>query len=189
MTIPLDEAYDDLPEEAKRRIEHLRVVHRYDSSHKRGRVVTLAAAEVSTLPEVVHPLVRVHPESGRKGLYLNPNRMEGIVGMAQDEGDRLLDQLFEHATQPTYQYRHKWLDGDIVIWDDRCTMHKANPDIPAGERRLMHRMVPTKTRSPALASQGFSDLPLAVAASCHVSVTDAGVRLPASSWRCRWLHR
>lgn len=134
-------AYEDLPEETKRRIEGLQVVHRYDSSRKRGRVVSLAATEAASFPEVVHPLVRVHPESGRKGLYLNPNRMEGIVGMAAEESNRLLDGLFEHATQPKYQYRHKWLPGDLVIWDDRCTMHKANADLPVDERRLMHRLV------------------------------------------------
>jgi taurine dioxygenase len=103
-------------------------------------VVSLSTTEAATLPEVTHPLVRVHPESGRKGLYLNPNRMEVIVGMDAQASDRLLGELFEHATQPKYQYRHKWRDGDIVIWDDRCTMHKANSDIPPGERRLMHRI-------------------------------------------------
>jgi taurine dioxygenase len=134
-------AYDDLPDETKRQIEPLQVIHRYDSSRKRGRVVTLSGAEAATMPEVIHPLVRVHPDSQRRALYLNPNRMETIVDMDEDESDRLLNALFEHATQPKYQYRHRWLAGDIVIWDDRCTMHKANPDIPRGERRLMHRMV------------------------------------------------
>ena len=134
-------AYEDLDEATRHRIEPLRVVHAYDSSRKRGRVVTLSQTEASTMPQVVHPLVRVHPESKRKALYLNPNRMETIIGMEAGASDRLLNALFEHATQPKYQYRHRWLAGDIVIWDDRCTMHKANPDIPRGERRLMHRMV------------------------------------------------
>ncbi len=134
-------AYDDLPDATKQRIDGLQVLHCYDSSRKRGRVVSLAGAEATQLREAVHPLVRVHPESGRKALYLNPNRMERILGMEPEESDPLLDALFEHATQPKYQYRHKWLDGDIVIWDDRCTMHKANADIPANERRLMHRIV------------------------------------------------
>ncbi len=132
---------DDLPAQTKRRIQDFRVVHRYDSSRKRGRVVALSATEASTLPEVAHPLVQVHPESGHKGLYSNPNRVEVIVGMPQEESERLLDSLFENVTQPKYQYRHTWRDGDIVIWNDRCTMHKANADIPSGERRLMHRMV------------------------------------------------
>ena len=67
--------------------------------------------------------------------------MEQIVGLAREESDRLLDELIAHATQPKYQYRHVWRPGDIVIWDNRCTMHKANADYPTGERRLMHRVI------------------------------------------------
>ena len=93
------------------------------------------------MPEATHPLVRTHPETRRKSLYLNPNRMERIVGLERDESDRLLDELITHATQMKYQYRHVWRQGDIVIWDNRCTMHKANADYPEGERRLMHRVI------------------------------------------------
>ena len=67
--------------------------------------------------------------------------MERIVGLEQAESDRLLDELIAHATQLKYQYRHVWRQGDIVIWDNRCTMHKANADYPEGERRLMHRVI------------------------------------------------
>ena len=69
------------------------------------------------------------------------NRMERIVGLEREESDRLLDELITHAIQPKYQYRHVWRQGDIVIWDNRCTMHKANADYPDGERRLMHRVI------------------------------------------------
>ena len=93
------------------------------------------------MPEATHPLVRTHPETRRKSLYLNPNRMERIAGLERDESDRLLDALITHATQMKYQYRHVWRPGDIVIWDNRCTMHKANADYPDGERRLMHRVI------------------------------------------------
>ena len=130
-------AYDGLPTATRQRIADLRVVHKWESTRKRNVVATLPKA----LPDAVHPLVRTHPETGRKTLYLNPNRMEEIVGMARAESDALLDDLIEHATQPQYQYRHKWRRGDIVIWDNRCTMHKANADYPAGERREMHRIV------------------------------------------------
>jgi taurine dioxygenase len=67
--------------------------------------------------------------------------MSHIAGMERAESDRLLDALTQHAIQPQYQYRHKWRRGDIVIWDNRCTMHKANADYPAGARRLMHRII------------------------------------------------
>jgi taurine dioxygenase len=130
-------AYDGLPGETKARIAKLRVVHKWDSSRKGTRVATLPSA----LPDAVHPLVRTHPETGRKALYINPNRMEAIVGLARAESDALLDELITHAIQPQYQYRHHWRQGDVVIWDNRCTMHKANADYPAGERRLMHRIV------------------------------------------------
>jgi taurine dioxygenase len=133
--------YEDLPAETQARIVNLRVIHKYDSSRKGNRVAKRTAAEEAQTPDVVHPLVRTHPETGRKALYLNPNRMEQIVGMERDESDRLLDELIAHATQPKYQYRHKWQNGDIVVWDNRCTMHKANADYPEGSRRFMHRLI------------------------------------------------
>jgi taurine dioxygenase len=134
-------AYADLPAETKACIDGLKVVHKYSSSRKLTHVSTRPAEEMSAMPAATHPLVRTHPETGRKSLYLNPNRMERIVGLERDESDRLLDELITHATQMKYQYRHVWRQGDIVIWDNRCTMHKANADYPDGERRLMHRVI------------------------------------------------
>lgn len=134
-------AYDDLPAETCRRIDPLRVVHKYHSRRQITDVSTRPAEEMAAMPEATHPLVRTHPETGRKALYLNPNRMDRVVGLDEAESDRLFDALIEHATQPKYQYRHKWRKGDVVIWDNRCTMHKANADYPDGERRLMHRVI------------------------------------------------
>ena len=81
------------------------------------------------------------PETRRQALYMNPNRMSHVVGLERAESDRLLDELTRHAIEPRYQYRHKWRRRDIVIWDNRCTMHKANADYPADARRLMHRII------------------------------------------------
>jgi len=134
-------AYDDLSPEMKRRIGDLKVVHSYDSPRKGTAIATLRADEAAQLPDVVHPLVRRHPETHRQALYMNPNRMSHVVGMERAESNRLLDELVRHAIQPQYQYRHKWRRGDIVIWDNRCTMHKANADYPAGAKRLMHRII------------------------------------------------
>jgi len=134
-------AYDDLAPEMKARISDLKVVHQYDSPRKGTAVATLRADELAALPDAVHPLVRRHPETHRRALYMNPNRMSHILGLGGAESDRLLDELIRHATQVQYQYRHKWRRGDIVIWDNRCTMHKANADYPAGARRLMHRII------------------------------------------------
>ncbi len=134
-------AYDDLPAETQRRINPLKVVHRYHSSRKLTYVSTRPAEEMAAMPEATHPLVRTHPETHRRSLYLNPNRMEYVVGLDRADSDRLLDELIAHATQMKYQYRHVWRQDDIVIWDNRCTMHKANADYPDGERRLMHRVI------------------------------------------------
>ena len=134
-------AYDDLSTEMKRRIAGLKVVHKYDSPRKGTAIATLKRDEAAQLPDVVHPLVRRHPETHRQALYMNPNRMSHILGLEHTESDGLLDELTQHAIQPRYQYRHKWQRGDIVIWDNRCTMHKANADYPAGSRRLMHRII------------------------------------------------
>ncbi|HUC68849.1 MAG TPA: TauD/TfdA family dioxygenase [Stellaceae bacterium] len=134
-------ACEDLPAEMRQKIAPLRVIHKYDSSRKGTRIAALTTAEAQTVPDVVHPLVRTHPEAGRKALYMNPNRMEAVVGLERAESDALLDALVRHATQPRYQYRHQWRPGDILIWDNRCTMHKANGDYPEGARRLMHRII------------------------------------------------
>lgn len=134
-------AYDGLSPALRRRVDGLKVVHTYDSSRKGTRIAKLSAAEASALPAIIHPLVRTHPETGRRALYMNPNRMEAVVGMARAESDALLDALTAHATRPEYQYRHRWRQGDILIWDNRCTMHKANADYPVGSRRVMQRLM------------------------------------------------
>ena len=134
-------AYADLPAETKARIDPLKVIHTYSSSRKLTHVSTRPAEEMAAMPEATHPLVRTHPETRRKSLYLNPNRMERIVGLERD-GERPAARRADHpSTQTKYQYRHVWRQGDIVIWDNRCTMHKANADYPDGERRLMHRVI------------------------------------------------
>jgi taurine dioxygenase len=138
-------AYDDLPEDRKRLLEGMKVVHRYRSTRKGTSARELKPEEEASLPEVLHPIVRTHPETGRKALYLNRNRMDRIPGMEQDASEALLDELVAHATQDKFQYRHKWRQGDIVIWDNRCTMHKANGDYAPGARRVMHRMTTAGT--------------------------------------------
>ncbi|MCX7361182.1 MAG: TauD/TfdA family dioxygenase [Alphaproteobacteria bacterium] len=138
-------AYEALPAETRARIDDMKVLHKYKSS-RTNRVAVLSPEEMANMPAATHPLVRTHPETGRKALYLNPNRMEEIVGLPRAESDQLIDELVAHAIQPQFQYRHTWRQGDIVIWDNRCTMHKANADYPDGERRLMHRVIVAGTK-------------------------------------------
>jgi taurine dioxygenase len=135
-------AYDALPQATKQRIEDFKVVHNIGSGRNKAipRPPDVQAALAKTYPPVVHPLVRTHPETGRKALYLCGERMERIEGMDPAESEELLLELLDHATQPQFEYRHKWLPGDILIWDNRCTMHKANGDYAAGETRYLYRI-------------------------------------------------
>ena len=120
-------AYDALPDETKRRIAGLRVVFRPAFDDSRA--------------SVDHPLVRTHPETGRKALYLG-NHSTGILGMPEGEGRTLLDELLAHATQPRFVYRHRWHVGDLVMWDNRCLLHRVLiDDAMRRYRRVMHRSV------------------------------------------------
>jgi taurine dioxygenase len=135
-------AYDALPEETKRRIEGLRARHVYQSKYSERKLPRLAGErEKIGSGSVVHPIVRMHPATGRKAIYINPIRIEEIVGMPEREALLLLDELLEHATQKKFQYRHKWKLGDVVIWDNRCLMHKANGDYPVSEVRYLYRVM------------------------------------------------
>ena len=92
-------------------------------------------------PPALHPLVRIHPDNGRKFLYLNPVRMEAIVGLPDDAAQALIGELMAHATQKKFEYRHKWIMGDMVIWDNRSVMHQANADYDMKEVRHLHRIM------------------------------------------------
>jgi taurine dioxygenase len=135
-------AYEALPAERRAYLDTLQVVH--TMKPVRGGLVrsrSIAPEILASRPPSVHPLVRTHPETGRKALYVSRNRMDQIVGMDRDESHRLIDDLVDHAIQPEFTYRHKWQQGDIVIWDNRCLMHKANGDYPEGARRFMKRII------------------------------------------------
>jgi taurine dioxygenase len=139
--VDVRKAFDDLPEETKRRIVKLRSPHVYESSQSPRKMAALTPEERAKIPQTVQPLVIHHPESGRSALYLNTGRMEGIEGMPPDEAFKLIDQLYEHATQPRYEYRHVWKAGDMVIWDNRSVMHQANADYDPSEYRYLYRIM------------------------------------------------
>jgi alpha-ketoglutarate-dependent taurine dioxygenase len=135
-------AYDDLPEAMKRRIDPLKAVHVYLSKYSPRELRPLSEESLKAVPPPgVHPLVRVHPENHRKALFLNPVRIESIVGMPDDEALDLVAELMAHATRKEYEYRHQWRYGDMVIWDNRSVMHKANPDYDMNERRYLYRLM------------------------------------------------
>jgi taurine dioxygenase len=134
-------AYLDLPEETRRRIDGLRAVHSYDTKRAPARAIKLTKEEASETPDVDHPLVRTHEDTGEKTIYFNSNRTDQVVGMERAESDALLDMIYGHVTQPKYQYHHKWRVGDILLWDNRCLMHSVNMDFPVGQRRLHQRIL------------------------------------------------
>jgi taurine dioxygenase len=135
-------AYDALPQETKRHIDGLKAVHVYQSRHSARMLMDLGEEVRNRVPDaVIHPIVRTHPESGRKAIYINPIRIEGIVGMPETEALALLTDLVEHATQPQYQYRHQWLPGDLVMWDNRSLLHKANGDYDMNQVRYLYRIM------------------------------------------------
>jgi taurine dioxygenase len=134
-------AFDELPEDQRRKLTKLRSAHVYESSQSPRKMAALSPEERAKIPQTVQPLVIRHPENGRAALYLNTGRMEGIDGMPPDEAFALIDELYRHATQPRYEYRHKWRAGDMVIWDNRSVMHQANADYDPSEYRYLYRIM------------------------------------------------
>jgi len=140
--VNMHDAYDDLPETTKQKIDGLKAVHAYLSKYSPRPLGYLSEESRRNLPQPgVHPLVRTHPENGRKALFLNPVRMESIVGMEDADALKLIDELMQHATQKKYEYRHKWRHGDWVMWDNRSVMHQANPDYDMNQRRYLYRLM------------------------------------------------
>ena len=135
-------AYENLPDELKRRFEGLKAVHAFESRYTPRKMRELSPESRKALPPpAVHPIVRVHPENGRKFLYLNPVRIDSIIGMEDQEAMALIGDLMTHATQKRFEYRHKWLMGDMVIWDNRSVMHQANGDYNMKEVRHLYRIM------------------------------------------------
>ena len=131
-------AYDALPDAMKRRLEGLVAEHSaWHSTTQRGDYAP-TEEERRLYPPARHKLVRRHPGSGRNALYIGSHASH-IVGMPVEEGQALLAELIEFATQPQFVYRHKWQVGDLVIWDNRCTMHRATPFAVAHHVRDMRR--------------------------------------------------
>lgn len=139
-------AYDALPEEKKRMLAPLRAIHslshQYEQKLSKGSLRREAMTEeerANVVPPVEHPLVRTHPLTGRKCLYVNEGHTCGIVGMEPSAAMTLLQELFAWTVRPEFVYRHRWQVGDFVIWDNIVTLHKASFDYELPLRRLMHR--------------------------------------------------
>lgn len=125
-------AFADLPEERKAYLRTLRVRHQYRWSPNRedpwARWKYIGAEERRKTPEITHPLVRRHPDTGRECLFIQPHvigSVVGIEGMEESESTALIDELIAHITSAPYTYRHKWSPLDVVVWDNRCLLHSA----------------------------------------------------------------
>ena len=137
--------YASLPPETKARIAGLRAVHSWEASRINcgGRPAT--EEQMRERPPVVHPVVRIHPDTGTKTFY-GGNHSSHIEGMDKIEGQALLASLRDHATQAAFVYSHSWRQGDLVLWDNRCLLHRALPHEGMGlNRRVLHRTVVTGT--------------------------------------------
>ncbi len=132
-------AYDALPERLRRRLDPLTGEFKYGGRTSHGTEILTEAQRAK--PPVHHPAVRVHPETGRRALYLNPYHSLGFVGVERAESDAMLDEIFaEHLVRPDWEYRHKWRAGDVVVWDNRCLVHSATGDYPLDQRRHLWRV-------------------------------------------------
>ncbi len=132
-------AYDALDAELKAKLDGLRVHHSIAYS-RQMLGFEFSDDEAAQLEGAVHPLVRTIPGSGRRSLYL-ASHASRVVDWPIPEGRLLLRDLIEHATQPQFIYRHAWRVGDLVIWDNRATMHRVDVDYPIGEQRIMQRVL------------------------------------------------
>ena len=132
-------AWEALPVPLQRRVECLRVKH--DGTYNSGGYVregVTPTGDPRTSPGTFHPLVYPHPETGRRALYLGRRRNAYIEGWSLDDSDALLDEIWAHATRESLTWRHQWRAGDLVLWDNRCTMHRRDAFDPTA-RRVMHR--------------------------------------------------
>lgn len=119
-------AYDALSPDLRERVLGLRAVHRHGED------------EQNPDPPASHPIVRTHPDTKRRAMYVSPQFTRYIEGMPREESDHLLDVLLRHVTRPEFVWTHQWRPGDVVVWDNRCTMHRREP-FAETERRILKR--------------------------------------------------
>jgi taurine dioxygenase len=141
--------YEALPDPLKRRIADLKIKH--DGTYNSGgylRQGVTATEDPRNSPGAVHPLVCTHPDTGRRMLYLGRRRNAYLMGLELANSEALLDELWDFVAQPEFAWEHVWQVGDLVLWDNRCTMHRRDP-FDASARRIMHRTQIKGSAAPA----------------------------------------
>ena len=134
-------AYEALADKDKDAIRGARAFHAYLSRRAPRKLITRTKEEEEGSSGCWQPLVRLHPETGRKSLYLNPMRCDAVEEMNREDGDALLDHLYAHCDQVRFQYSHRWRPGDMLIWDNRSALHQATFDFDQTKRRYLHRIM------------------------------------------------
>lgn len=136
-------AYDALPQAMKKRLEGLKAIHRYGYRYQkhleRGSNRAELSKEQKEAPDAIQPVIRTHPVTGRKCIYVNEGFTTAIVGMPEDESRSLLEELFAHCIRSEFVYRHKWRIGDLLMWDNCSTLHHAIGDYVLPQRRLLRK--------------------------------------------------
>ncbi len=132
--------YEQLPEDLKNTLSNLKAEHVYQSSHSIRKLISLPK-NYKNEQNGIHSLVRYHPENDKICLYINPIRIEKIIGFSKNDTLELLDKLMKYVYMSENEYRHKWKNGDFVIWDNRILMHKANGDYDMNEDRYLYRIM------------------------------------------------
>lgn len=143
------QAHDELPAKLRSVVANRWLIHSYAYSRANnpGELEPMSAAELAKYPPVTHPLVRIHRDR-RRSLYLG-GHVASVEGLDDPEGRQLLDEIEAHATQDRFVYRHRWEPDDLVIWDNRSTLHRLRPYDIARERRVMRRVTVAGTEAPA----------------------------------------
>ena len=134
--------YEGLPAALRERITGLETVNVFQgsASTKKSARYGVAQRAIEDKP-VIHPLVRTHPENGSKAIYMHQGKLEQFVGMTPEDSQKLVGEVMEAAVRPEFIYRHKWRLGDLLIWDDRSTMHMAYADYDLKETRTLYRVL------------------------------------------------
>jgi alpha-ketoglutarate-dependent taurine dioxygenase len=130
--------YDALPDALKRQVNGRKARHNFGHMHTQAALKPLTEEEKAAMPAVWQPMVRKHPVTGRKALYISPIYNDEVEDMTPADGKKLITELTNFAADPRFVYRHRWETDDVLMWDNRCTMHQVTPFDPR-ERRVMHR--------------------------------------------------
>ena len=147
-------AYNDLDSSLKEEIKQLKVIHDHDYIINLSKELSKKKdkGNYDKLFPVVHPLVRRHPVTNKPSLFLSPHTMVKIEDYDEVKGRKLLDKLIKHSIQTKYVYKHVWSDHDILMWDNRCTMHSVEPFNNNTVKRIMHRVTLVGDHEPKMAS-------------------------------------